>query len=259
MVSGFQGFVDLLLNPVFGWLLHIPPVIGILILSLLLGLVSTLLQKYLTDQAKMRRLRDDTKKLQQQLKDAQKAKDQDKMMKVQKKMMPLQMDLMRESFRPVLITMIPFLIIFFWLNSHFAYYPLLPDQPFTVTATFQEGIAGNATLAAQGLAVAEPVQAIKDGKATWTLQGPAGEYALTLTYAGAEFTRRVLVTDEREYLAPVMKLNGPVASFNADNAKVKPVPGFWVPWGDKQAGWIFWYILFSIPTSLGLKKLLKVV
>ncbi len=259
MVSGFQSIVDTVLTPVFGWLLRIPSIVAILFLSLLLGLVSTLLQKYLTDQAKMRRLKDDTKKLQKQMKDAQKKGEHDKMLKAQQKMMPIQMDLLRESFKPLLWTMVPFLLIFFWLSVHFAFLPVEPGVPFTVTAAFEDGVSGNATLSVpEGFTVDEPTKAISNGAAVWTVKGPEGEHDLTLHYAGADFTRSVLVTHEREYLPPVQQLHGSVQSITIGNAKLLPLgPGFnlfgWQP------SWIFYYIILSIPISLGLKKLLRVV
>jgi uncharacterized membrane protein (DUF106 family) len=259
MVSGFQTFVDTVFNPLFGWLLNIPPLLAILFLSLLLGLISTLLQKYLTDQEKMRRLKDDTKKMQKQMKEAQKEKDADKVMKLQGKLMPIQMDLMKESFRPLLWTMLPFLLIFFWLNSHFGYYPVEPGVPFSVTAAFEEGLSGNATLVApDGFTVDQPTKSIEDGKISWTVSGPAGEHTLRIDYAGAQVSRTVLVTTERAYLNPVMALKGPVNAFNIGNAKLYPA-GKWNEWFGGFPGWIFWYIILSIPISLGLKKILKVV
>lgn len=255
----FQSIVDMLLNPVFGWLLDIPPIVAIIFLSVLLGLISTLLQKYMTNQAKMKRLKDDTKKMQVQMKEHQKKGDQDKLMAVQKKMMPLQMQLMKESFRPLIVTMIPFLLIFFWLGSHFAFFPILPDEPFTVTVEFEKGVSGEATLVVpEQLTLEEDVKEIVEGAAVWTLSGPAGTYPLTLSYAGAEFSREVLITEERKYIRPISSMKGTVKEFNVDNQKLLPLgDGFnlfgWFP------GWIFYYIIFSIPVSLGLKKLLKVV
>ena len=255
----FQEIIDAALNPIFGWLLNIPPILAILFLSLLLGLLSILLQKYMTDQAKMKRLKEDTKKYQKQIKEAQKKKDQKKMMKIQQKMMPLQMSLMKESFKPLLVTMIPFLIIFFWLSNHFAFYPIVPDEPFTVTAEFEEGLGGEATLSVpEQLSLTEPTKQVEDGVATWTLVGPPGRYTLELAYAGATVSREVLITEEREYVQPEKPLSGSVESFNVNNKKLLPAGNGFALFGWKP-GWIFWYILFSIPISLGLKKLLGVV
>ncbi|HIH24978.1 TPA: DUF106 domain-containing protein [Candidatus Woesearchaeota archaeon] len=257
MVSGFQAFVDMIFNPVFGWLLDVPSLLAIVFLASLLALISTLLQKYLTDQAKMKRLRDDTKKYQEQMKRLR--EDPEKLLKVQQKVMPIQMELMKESFKPLLVTLVPFLLVFFWLSSHFAYFPIEPNTPFTVSATFEEGVGGVAVLGgASVLTIDSPERNVKDGAASWVVKGPAGEHYLNLTFAGATFERKVLITDERAYLQPQMPLSGTVKSFDVGNKKLTPLgDGFslfgWHP------GWIFYYILLSIPLSLLLKKLLKVV
>ncbi len=257
MVAGFQGFVDGMFNPVFGWMMNIPAILAILFMAGLLALISTLLQKWMTDQSKMRRLKDDTKKYQEQMK---KLRDQpDKMMKIQQKMLPIQMDLMKESFKPLLVTIIPFLFIFFWMSNHFAFYPVVPNQPFVVSSTYEDGITGNATLtASEGVTIEGPTQSVSNGMAKWVIRGPAGEHQLNLTFAGATFTRKVLVTSDREYIQPQMPLSGTVKSFNVENEKLKPLgDGFhfwsWYP------GWIFYYILLSIPLSLLFKKWFDVV
>jgi uncharacterized membrane protein (DUF106 family) len=259
MASGFQLVVDTIFNPVFGWLLNIPSLLAILFLASLLALISTLLQKYLTNQAKMKRMRDDTKKLQAQMKTLR--DDPKKMMKVQEKLMPLQMELMKESFKPLLVSLIPFLLVFFWLSSHFAFHEIQPETPFVVSATFDEGILGNATLEADGLSIEQPTQSVltteDGGLVKWIVKGPAGQHTLSLTFMGATITREVLITTEREYITPALPLRGAVTSFNVENKKLIPIPGFslfgWHP------GWIFYYILLSIPLSLLFKKWLNVV
>jgi uncharacterized membrane protein (DUF106 family) len=259
MVSGFQTFIDAIFNPVLGWIFALPPIFAILLLATVLALISTLLQKYLTDQAKMRRLKDDTKKYQEQMKKLR--DDPEKLMKVQQKVMPIQMELMKESFKPLLVSLIPFLLVFFWLSNHFAFHPVEPGQPFTVSATFEEGVTGTAMLTSPTLAVQDTEQSVKEredeGYAKWAVSGPAGEHKLTLSFAGANITRDVLVTSNRLYETPQMPRRGTVTSFNVENEKLVPLGEFnmfgWHP------GWIFYYIIFSIPLSLLLKKWLKVV
>jgi uncharacterized membrane protein (DUF106 family) len=257
MVSGFQAFIDMIFNPVFGWMLHIPPILAIITLASVLALISTLLQKFLTDQAKMKRLRDDTKKYQEQMKRLR--EDPEKMMKVQQKVLPIQMELMKESFKPLLVTLIPFLFVFFWLSSHFAYFPVEPNTPFVVSATFEKGITGNATLSAPDtFTIESPVQTVQDGVVKWVVKGPAGEHNLSLSFAGAEFHRTVLITADREYIQPQLPLSGTVTSFNVENKKLTPLGDSFNMFG-WHPGWIFYYIVLSIPLSLILKKVFDVV
>ena len=256
MVSGFQTIIDAAFNPVFGWMLNVPPILALLVLATFLALVSTLLQKYLTDQAKMRRLKEDIKKYQEQVKKLR--SEPGKAMKVQQKMMPVQLELMKESFKPLLYSLIPFLLIFFWLGSHFAYYSLTPNTPFVVSATVAEGVTGTAVLTgSEGIHIEYPEQQINSSIARWMVSGPAGEHTINVTFSGATFTRQVLITTERKYEPPQTPLPGVITSFDVENKKLTPLGEFtmfgWKP------GWIFYYILFSIPLSLLLKKWLNVV
>lgn len=255
----FVDIVDAIFNPVFGWLLNIPPILAILILSLLLGLFSTVLQKYLTNQAKMRRIKNDTKKMQKQMREHQKKGETDKVLKVQQQLMPIQMDMMKESFRPLLVTMVPFLLIFFWLSNHFAFYPVQPGESFPVSAEFGSGASGEVTLSVpESFTLDEATKQVVDGEAAWMVSGPEGKHAIQLSYAGATFSRNVLITEARSYEPPVEQFDGPVQSITIGNKKLLPLGDGFNLFGWKP-GWIFYYILFSIPISLGFKKLLNVV
>ncbi len=254
----FQQIIDMMLNPVFGWLLDIPSLLAILILSAFLGLVSILIQKYATDQAKLKRLKADTKKYQKQIREAQKKGDTGRVMKIQNQMMPMQLDMMKQSFKPLLFTMIPFLVIFFWLSNHFAFYPIEPGQEFAVTANFEDGVSGNVYLnGSSGINILNPEQQIEQSTAGWRAVGEEGTHTLYLSVAGVIFERQVLITTERSYLPPEQKMSGVVKEFNVWNKKILPGGEGFQLFGWKP-GWIFYYILSSIPISLGFRKLLNV-
>ena len=55
--------------------------------------------------------------MQKQLKAAQKSKNMKKMQKIQKEMMESMMENLQHSFKPMLITIIPFILVFGWLSS----------------------------------------------------------------------------------------------------------------------------------------------
>jgi uncharacterized membrane protein (DUF106 family) len=265
MVSGFQTFIDAIFNPVFGWILHIPSILAIILLAVVLALLSTLLQKYLTDQARMRRLRDDSKKFQEQVKKASKDKDHDKVMKLQQKILPIQMELMKESFKPLLVSLIPFLLVFFWLSNHFAYHPIMADQAFTVSAKFEDGVSGSVLLASTPeLTIDAPTQEIKDGVARWLVKGLSGTYNLTVSFPGQTIispaSRQLLITSDPMYEPPTVpnpQGHKFVKQFNVENEKLLPLP--WLNLFGWHPGWIFYYIVLSIPLSLLFKKWLDVV
>ncbi len=90
------------------------PVVSILLISAILSLAVTLVYKFLTNQALMKELKSEMKKMQQQMK-----AHPEKAAELQKKSMSMNMKLMKESFKPMLITIIPFFAIFAWLRTVF--------------------------------------------------------------------------------------------------------------------------------------------
>lgn len=93
-----------------GFLGHMPVIWGILLISVILSLITTLIYKFATDQSMLKQIREDTKKYQEQMKLCR--DDPAKTMEIQKQMMPLQSKMMMQTMKPMLITIIPFLVIF---------------------------------------------------------------------------------------------------------------------------------------------------
>lgn len=87
-------------------------IIGI---SFIITLAMTLVTKYFTNQKRMKELKDTQKDCQKKLKEH---KDNPKELeKIQKEMMSSSMELMKHSFKPMLITTIPLLLVLFWIRS----------------------------------------------------------------------------------------------------------------------------------------------
>ncbi|HHI03967.1 MAG TPA: DUF106 domain-containing protein, partial [Candidatus Woesearchaeota archaeon] len=132
----FEAIVDPILSP----LLKLNPLLGIAIISFILTLLITLIHKFVTNQEVMKGLKKDMKDHQDEMK---KHKDNPKkVMEIQKKVMEKNMEFMKHSFKPMLFTFIPIIIIFGWLNANMAYYPIMPDQEFEVTLTFDPSAIG---------------------------------------------------------------------------------------------------------------------
>jgi uncharacterized membrane protein (DUF106 family) len=108
-------------NVIEGWI-NISPVVSIIILSGLITLVSTLVTKWMTNQDHLRSLKERQKQIQQDLK---KCKPGEKMFEeLQSEMLQISMTMMKSSFKPVLITFIPFILLFAWIRG--IYTELLP-------------------------------------------------------------------------------------------------------------------------------------
>ena len=92
--------------------------ISIVVLSFLVTLFITVVTYYMTDRVRMKELKDKQKRLRKEIK--QHRDNPQKMMELNKQMMEDMPEQLKHSFKPMLITMIPILIIFAWLRSTFA-------------------------------------------------------------------------------------------------------------------------------------------
>jgi|WetSurMetagenome_2_1015567.scaffolds.fasta_scaffold164579_2 uncharacterized membrane protein (DUF106 family) len=94
------------------------PKTSVIFVALAVTFLSMLITKYLTNQEKMRELKARQTACQKLMKDVK--GDPAKMQKIQSDMMACSAEMMKMSFKPMLITFIPFLIIFAFLRGAFA-------------------------------------------------------------------------------------------------------------------------------------------
>ena len=91
------------------------PRTSLVAISFLVTLAMTLVTKHFTDQIRMKELKEIQKKHQARMKDNKGNLEEQK--KIQKEMMEGSFELMRHSFKPIFITMIPILLIFWWIRG----------------------------------------------------------------------------------------------------------------------------------------------
>lgn len=97
--------------------MNLPDPLNLFIVSLILTGIITLAYKYLTNQTKMRELKEEMKNMQKSMKEM---KDKpDKMMAMQKETMKKNMEYMKHSMKPTLFTFLPIIIIFGWLRGYY--------------------------------------------------------------------------------------------------------------------------------------------
>ena len=248
------------LNPIFGPILQLKPFYAILLISFVLTLVTVIAYKYLTNQTKMRALKKEMKDMQNDIKKYK--NDPKKAMEVQKKAMEKNFEYMKHSMRPTLITFLPLIIIFGWLNSNMAYYPLYPNATFNVTATFQDASIGKATL--------EPVPELKflstaefdvseTNPVVWQVKGDSGKYNLNVNLNNKTLkTVNIIIANERKYEQPkVLVKNSLLKQVVISNKAIHPFGNVsifgWKP------GWLGTYIIFSLVFSTLLRKIMNVV
>jgi uncharacterized membrane protein (DUF106 family) len=243
------------LNVVFAPLLELPPFWAVFTLSLLISLLIILITKYTTDQSLMKKLKEEIKSHQGEMKKLR--SDPAKAMEVQKKSMEVNMKYMSHSLRPTLITFIPIILIFGWMSSVFANESIKPQQEFSVTAFFDKNAEGKVEIIvpAEIKLVGNKSQDINGQKSTWKLKGPEGQYALEFDYKGEKQQREVLITESSKYLAPISKVSGsPITSLDVNYRKLVIMPVGYKDW----FGWLGTYIIFSIIFTMVLRKYMKV-
>lgn len=253
------------LDPVFSPLLKLPILLTIILISFVISLIIILVYKKFTDQNLMKQLKEEVKELQKEMKTL-KDKPQE-MMKIQKKAMETNMRYMMHSLKPTLITFIPIIIIFGWLNAHMAYDPLLENQQFSATLVFLPDVEGKVEIIPpEDIEVlSEKEQDILEHQVKYTMKGKKGEYTLKFKIGEEEYSKEIIVTDDKKdrfYTPPTQYFKeGKLKQILVSNKKVKAFEGIplleSIPWVG-GFGWLGAYILFSLIFSLSLRKFMKV-
>ena len=241
------------LNIIFAPLLKLPVLWVVIILSFIVSVIIIVITKYMTDQALMKKLKDDIKEHQKQIKELK--SEPAKAMEVQKKAMELNMKYMMHSLKPTIITFIPIILIFGWMSSTFAYESIKPNQEFSISAFFDKNADGNAEIIiTEGIEITnEKNKKIENGKATWTLKGEEGEHILEFAYNNEKQQKSILITNAEKYIEPIKKTSGAIKSIQIDYNSRKILNLF--GW---KLGWLGTYIIFSIIFTMTLRKFMKV-
>lgn len=116
-VPAVKNSVNAILNPTAGALLNWNLTWGMMIIVFLISLITTVVQKYATDQEAIRELKKEQKKIQDEIKEFK--HDPQKMMDLQQKAMPLSFQIMELSMKSSLFTIIPFILLFRWFMEIF--------------------------------------------------------------------------------------------------------------------------------------------
>ena len=109
------------LDPSLGVLLSWNATFGMLIITAFMTLITTLLQKYATDQDVLKQIKDEQKIVQDEMKLYR--DHPEKSLELSQKSMELATKAMPLTMRPVLYTAIPFVLLLRWFNDFFKAHP----------------------------------------------------------------------------------------------------------------------------------------
>ncbi len=250
-VAAYQG----LMNMPYFWL--------IFIISFLVTLLTTIIYKYTTDQKELKKIKKEMNELKAKLK--KHSNDQKKMMSIQKDMLDKNMIMMKQSFRSMLYTFIPLILIFAWMNATIAYEPINPNSNVTITAVISNSYPGdlmNINVSSMPPAEINRNSGYDPGNdkikaVQWIMNtGEEGTYTILIESETFKQTKEIIVTNERKYENPISQYkNSQLKSIVIGNEKVKPLKelGFL-----KGLNWLWTYIILSVLMSIGLRKLLNV-
>jgi uncharacterized membrane protein (DUF106 family) len=251
-----------ILNPVLGPLLKLPLVLTIAIIALLVSVIITVVYKFTTNQSLMKDLKGELKELQNEMKELR--NHPDKALEVQKKMMETNSKYMSHSLKSTFYTLIPVILIFGWANASLAYEPILPNQEFTVEASFVRGMTGTINFVApEGITVnGNSTKVVEDGKVAWVLKGKEGDYvggnALEFEFNDNAAYKDVIISAEQRYANPIENVRGvpglKTIKVNNEQKKVINLPFRILGYG---GGWLGTYIIFSMMFSSLLGKYMK--
>lgn len=242
---------ETLLDPVMSWSLDLPLWLSIAILSFLFSLLITVVYRFATDQAEMKRLKEKTKKFQKEMRSHR--DNPTKLAKIQKEAMQVNMAYMGKSLKPTLYTMLPLLLVFAWMNAAFSVAPLDAGQEFTVSVAMQS--PDRILLDTELEIVGEPLKETIESQASWRVFGPAGAHTLTfISSENATASHPVVIGDKA--LEGVIAQDAPFVRTEVHYQKATPFGDFSM--FGYNPGWLFTYILFSMFFSISLRKLMKV-
>ncbi|MDP3698125.1 MAG: EMC3/TMCO1 family protein [Nanoarchaeota archaeon] len=255
-----MSFLDPILNPVLLPLLNKSPILLIILFSFVLSLIITLVYKFMTNQEEIKRLKEQQKETQKRIKELR--SNPEEAMKLQKEAMKPTMDMMRHSIKAMLITLVIAGFTFPWMGQHLTYEAIGPNDVYSVTATFEKGVTGDAELILDKGTVfdsSEAKQPISDREVTWRLKSTEGEHTLAVKIGEAQQQKEVLINTDFNYERPdTIYKDSNIDKITINYEKFTPLGDFTFPLSDWQPGWLAIYLISSIVFSLGLRKLLKV-
>lgn len=239
----------------------------IAVVSLLMSLMSVLVRKKLVNQELMKTQRGEMKELNKKIKEAQKAGDAKLVSEHTGRLMELNSQMMKQSFKPMLITLIPFLLVFNWMGGSFDH----TMKDVALVYPIQSGVAVRDVVMSDG-GIFNQTSSMMIWK-NFTVE--PGNWSTR----NAEYTSDAAVSPANAslyYNTPKDALRGPFESNLTDglvflssvensggktrvtlfynNTKSNIVARL----GGYSLGWLGWYILCSMVTSIALNKIFKV-
>jgi uncharacterized membrane protein (DUF106 family) len=96
------------------------PKASIIVIALAISFFISLINYFFLDKEKMREMKKRQKEIQKKMKDHQKNGDHDKALELNKEFMTHSMEIMKQSLKPTLITIVPIIVVFSIIRNAYA-------------------------------------------------------------------------------------------------------------------------------------------
>ena len=230
-----EGIIVSLGNLVFYPLLDMDPVYAVVILSSLLSLIFSLANKVMVNQDKLKHVKAEMKKIQQEIKKARKKNNEKELSKLWEKSMKMNHQQLTMVLKPMVVSMLLIFMVFPWMR--FTYGDVVSpvnDSSFL----FERGDYENEFSVKMISGDSVMIKDISSGK----------------SYVPGD----IVMLDEREwtvrYDPPEDEEDIPKLVFSSMKVKL-PIS---IPFVGDSVGWLGFYILVSIPTTILFRKILGV-
>jgi uncharacterized membrane protein (DUF106 family) len=276
MLDLLNWFLVTVTDYVLGWTLHMPRFAVLVLVAVGEAVTITYIQKWTTNQDKLKRMKHDKARLKQLIKEAMKRGDKEAVKRYRQTGSSIATTHMRMELLPIVVSLVPIIFLATWAFARLGYLPPQKGSPVIVKAYFPSTEIGKLVhiLPQQGLeATSGWIQKIGDdkdksgklvgGMAAWDLKctDAGGRFMLTIRCNGKAVQKELLV-DGRKYADPLVFYSGSgptgVKAVELAMPEYKPlgiVPG--IPWLTFPP-WLVGDLMMVIPLSLLLKPLLKI-
>jgi uncharacterized membrane protein (DUF106 family) len=230
-------------------MMNVTPFMTITLLSLGLSFSISVLYRFLTNPAEVRKAKEDMKFFREKVKEAQKSGDKQKIAEYSSEMLKASQGQFRMSMKPMVASMLVFVFLLGWLNANFG--GITIDAEKDPEAAFSYG---GADLGVMVSSVGDDGQAISasvdlDGDGTFSADERFAEGDI-FEYGGAYWR---LGPATQGYLFFASRVEGAV-HFEMLIARMP----FNMPFLGSYLSWLWWYIFLSIPSTLIFRKILGV-
>lgn len=271
LLQAFNDWIVELMDPVLGWTLSLGMDWALVIVAVLTGVVMLVMRRLTSDQASLKMLDDDKKRIKQLIRQAKKAREKEAVTRYRATISQISFRAFRYEGKPLLVMLLPLVLLATWAFGRLGYIPPQPGEPAAVRVYLPLMNVGEPVhiVPVDGVeAQTGWIQRVRtsddgqNGEADWTLvaaQPSDKPHQLTIrtndnepTTATAEF-----LVDGRRYASPLVTFDqGQIHAVELVMPEFKlfgVVPGlpFLQPW-------LVAYLLIAIPLGLGLKKILGI-